>query len=132
MASRAQLIEESIRPALDRGRIVVCERWVTSTVCYQGYAGGLDPDSIWELSGIATGGLVPDVALILDVDADRGIERISGEPDLVESRSRDFHRRVRAGFLEIAAAGRQNARLIPPGSLSEVTEAIGKAVDEVL
>jgi len=132
MASRAQLINEEIRPALLRGRTVLCERWVTSTVCYQGYAGGLDPDAIWRISEIATEGLSPDLTLILDVDAGLGIKRISGEPDLVESRSLEFHQKVRDGFLRIAAESRLNARLVPSGSLSEVSQAIFEAVDEVL
>ena len=132
MASRAQLIHEKIRPALHSGRTVLCERWVSSTVCYQGYAGGMDPESIWRLSEIATEGLQPDLTLILDVDAGQGLERISGEPDLVESRSLEFHRKVRDGFLRIAAEGRLNARLVPAGSLPEVSQAIIEAVHELI
>jgi dTMP kinase len=132
MASRAQLIREKIRPALEDGRIVLCERWVTSTVSYQGFAGGLDPETIWQISEIAADGLEPDLTLILDVDADLGITRISGTPDLVESRSLEFHRMVREGFLRSAAEGRMNARLVPSGTLAEVTQAIREAVDEIL
>lgn len=132
MASRAQLISEKVRPALADGQIVLCERWVTSTVCYQGYAGGLDPEVIWRLGEIATAGLVPDLTLILDVDVEQGLRRISGVPDLVESRSLQFHRKVREGFLRIAAENRLNARLVPTGSLAAVTTAIREAVDEVL
>jgi len=132
MASRAQLIVEKIRPALQAGGVVLCERWVTSTVCYQGYAGGLDPDSIWALADVATDGLVPDLTLLLDVDAGRGIQRISGAPDLVESRSLTFHQKVRDGFLRMAAEDRLNTRLVPSGTLAEVTTAIREAVDEVL
>ncbi len=132
MASRAQLINEKIRPALLAGEIVLCERWVTSTICYQGYAGGLDPEAILRLSEIATDGLVPDLTLILDVDAGKGIRRLSGTPDLVESRSLEFHERVRAGFLRIAADDHLNTRLVPAGPLGEVTTAIREAVHEVL
>ena len=132
MASRAQLIGERIRPALAAGKTVLCERWVTSTVCYQGYAGGLDPEEIWRLSEGATGGLVPDLTLILDVDAGEGIARLSSAPDLVESRSIEFHRRVREGFKEIAASGRLHSRLVPAGPLDKVTQAIAEAVDEAL
>jgi len=132
MASRAQLINEKIRPALFAGTTVLCERWVTSTVCYQGYAGGLDPEAIWRLSEIATEALVPDLTLILDVDAGKGIRRISGVPDLVESRSLEFHQKVREGFFRIARESRLNARLVPSGRLAEGTTAIREAVDEVL
>ncbi len=132
MASRAQLVRERINPALENGLVVLCERWVTSTVCYQGYAGGLSPEAIWELADIATGGTRPDLTLILDVQARKGIDRISGEPDLMESRSLDFHERVRRGFHEIAAEGRSDTRLLAPGTRDEVFKAIVEAVDEVL
>jgi dTMP kinase len=132
MASRAQLVGERIRPALAAGTTVLCERWVTSTVCYQGYAGGLDPQMIWRLSEIATGGLVPDLTLVLDVDAREGLGRLSARPDLFESRSLDFHRSVRRGFLEIAGAGLLHSRLVPAGPQGEVSRVIREAVDEVL
>jgi dTMP kinase len=132
MASRAQLVAERIRPALAAGRIVVCDRWLASTVCYQGYAGGLDPDTIWATGEIASAGLVPDVTLILDVEPSVGLGRIGGEPDLLESRSLAFHEKVREGYLRVAAEGRMNARLVAAGSLAEVEERIREAVADVL
>jgi dTMP kinase len=132
MASRAQLVEEEIRPALEVGRVVVCERWLHSTVCYQGYAGGLDPEEIWRAGETASGGVVPDLALILDVEPEVGLRRLGDEPDLLESRSRDYHENVRAGYLEIARTGRQGSRLVPAGDPDTVADRIWEAVSHVL
>jgi dTMP kinase len=132
LASRAQLIEEEIRPALVRGDIVVCERWLHSTVCYQGHAGGLDPEVVWRLGEEASGGISPDLTLVLDVDPAVGLSRVGGEPDGMESRSRAFHECVRRGYLEVAAQGRMGARLVPAGTLEEVAERIREAVADVL
>jgi len=132
MASRAQLIAERIRPEREAGRIVVCERWLPSTVCYQGYAGGLDPAAIWKMGEFALGGLTPDLTLVLDVAPEIGLGRVGSEPDLVESRSRQFHEAVRDGYLRIAKEGRLNSRLILPGTPDEVARAIREAVDDVL
>jgi dTMP kinase len=132
MASRAQLIAERIRPALGAGEIVVCERWLPSTVCYQGYAGGLDPEAIWKMGEFASGGLIPDLTLVLDVDAEVGLSRVDGEPDLVESRSLSFHEAVVRGYREIAREGRQHAQRVPPGTPDEVETAIREAVSDVL
>ena len=132
MAARAQLIAERIRPALAAGDVVVCERWLTSTVCYQGYAGGLDPETIWSMGEIATGGLSPDLTLILDVDPATGLERVGDAPDGFESRTLSYHRAVREGFHRIASAGRLRARLIPAGSPDAVADAVREAVLDVL
>jgi len=132
MASRAQLIAERIRPERERGRIVVCERWLPSTVCYQGYAGGLSPEAIWKMGEFASGGLSPDLTLVLDVEPETGLSRVGDEPDLMEQRSLEFHRAVRDGYLRIAEEGRMNARLIRPGTLDEVERAIREAVEDVL
>lgn len=132
MAARAQLIAERIRPDLERGAIVVCERWLTSTVCYQGYAGGIDPDAIWSMGEYASGGMSPHLTLILDVEAETGLARVGADPDGFESRSLSFHEAVRAGYRRIAEEGRLNSRLIPPGTPDEVESAIREAVLDVL
>ena len=122
MASRAQLVSEVIRPALTRGETVLCDRFVTSTCAYQG-AAGFDPKCVIELARYAIGDCWPDVTVILDIDVEEGFERIgrkphhagrnrrrsSGEaalfegsqPDAMEARPIEFHRRVRQIFLEI-------------------------------
>lgn len=132
MAARAQLVAELLRPALSDGKIVVCERWLPSTACYQGYAGGLDPERIFAIGEVAAGGLVPDLCLVLDVDPDVGLTRVGGEPDLMEKRSIEFHRAVREGYLRIVEDGRMNSVLVPAGSVEEVAAEIVKRVEDVL
>ena len=100
MASRAQLVEEVIRPALDAGRVVVCDRFLLSNVVYQGYAGGLEVEELWRVGRSSTGGLMPDLTVVLDVPPEVGRARTGGPRDRIEDRGAD---RVRSGFLEAAA-----------------------------
>jgi dTMP kinase len=102
MASRAQLVEERIRPALLRGECVVADRFVSSTMAYQGTAGGLDLESIAQVGRIATGELTPDGVVVFDVDADAASRRLSPLLDRMEAKGRAFHARVREGYLEQA------------------------------
>lgn len=132
MASRAQLVAERIRPALAAGRIVVCERWLTSTIAYQGAGGGLPRETIVRIGETAVGGLEPDRTLILDVDPAVGLARIPRERDLLESRPADFHARVRAEYLRIAGEGLGNARLVPAGSVEETAAAVREAIRDLL
>jgi dTMP kinase len=99
MASRAQLTAEVIRPALDAGRAVVADRYLLANVVYQGHAGGLDPQQLWDIGRLATGGLEPDLTVVLDLPLDLALARRSRPPDRLESRAAAFHERVRAGFL---------------------------------
>lgn len=98
LADRAQHVAEFIRPNLDAGRIVLCDRYADSTVVYQGVARGLDPKVARELNRLATGGLEPELTLLLDVAPEVGLARIT-EKDRLDSEPLDFHRRVREGFL---------------------------------
>ena len=104
-AARAQLVAEVVRPALSAGATVVCARFADSTLAYQGYGAGLPIDELRDLARVATGGLDPDLTILLDVDPELGIQRKAAEArNRFESIDLDFHRRVRAGFLELAAA----------------------------
>jgi dTMP kinase len=103
-AARAQLVAEVIRPALARGQVVVCARFADSTLAYQGYGAGLPIDELRAIQAVATGGLAPDLTILLDVPPEIGLGRKSNA-----SRNRfesafdlAFHERVRAGFLELA------------------------------
>jgi dTMP kinase len=105
-AARAQLVAEVIRPALASGEVVVCARYGDSTLAYQGYGAGLPIAELRAVADLATGGLTPDLTILLDVSPEVGLRRKAEE-----SRNRfeaafdlDFHRRVRAGFLELAGA----------------------------
>jgi dTMP kinase len=99
MSSRAQLVEEVIRPALDRGAVVVVDRFLLSTVVYQGYAGGLDVDQLWQVGLAATAGLLPDLTLLIDVTPEIALNRIGPGRDRIEDRGEDSRNRVREGFL---------------------------------
>jgi dTMP kinase len=99
MASRAQLVSESIRPALESGQIVVADRFLLANVVYQGSAGGLDPEQIWQVGKIATGGLLPDLTIVLDIAVEHALRRIDRGLDRLESRGVEYMEKVRAGFL---------------------------------
>ncbi len=102
-AARAQLVAEVVRPALGAGSIVVCARFADSTLAYQGFGAGLPIEELRDLARVATGGLDPDLTVLLDVDPELGIQRkAAGSRNRFESIDLDFHRRVRAGFLELA------------------------------
>jgi dTMP kinase len=129
MASRAQLVAEVIRPALEAGRAVVSDRYVLANVVYQGHAGGLDPALLWQAGALSTGGLEPDLTVVLDLPLDRAAGRRKGSPDRLESRAAEYHARVRAGFLA-EAAHRPDAVLVVDacGPSREVQEAVRAAV----
>jgi dTMP kinase len=99
MASRAQLTAEVIRPALDAGRVVVADRFLLANVVYQGHAGGLDPERLWDIGRLATGGLEPDLTIVLDLSPEEARRRRGRPADRMESRADDFYERVRTGFL---------------------------------
>lgn len=100
MTSRAQLVEEVILPALRAGVIVVSDRYLLANVVYQGYAGGLPIEQLWQVGLAATGGLLPDLTLVLDVPIETAAARLGSPRDRIESRSADYKQRVRAGYLE--------------------------------
>jgi dTMP kinase len=102
MSSRAQLVEEVIRPAIEKGAVVVVDRFLLSTVVYQGYAGGLDVDELWRVGLTATAGLLPDLTLLVDVPPEVAEARIGPPRDRIEDRGDDARNRVREGFLTAA------------------------------
>lgn len=104
MASRAQLIAQVVRPALAEGRCVLCDRFVSSTVAYQG-AGGADVGQILRVAEVAIEGVWPDLTILLDLPADDGLARVQRGLDRMEAKGLAFHRRVREGFLRQARQG---------------------------
>jgi dTMP kinase len=113
-AARAQLVAEVMRPALAQGRLVLATRHADSTVAYQGYGGGVPLAGLAELQAFATGGLRPDLTVLLDVPAEVGLARKQGDEQNRFEVSYDlaFHRRVRDGYLEIAAAEPERVKVI--------------------
>ena len=105
MAARQQHVTEIIRPALQRGAVVVSDRYADATLAYQGWGGGMDLETIRDLNALATGGVTPDLTLLLDLDPAAGMSRIGGRAlDAFEKIDLAFHGRVREGYLEIAHA----------------------------
>jgi dTMP kinase len=103
MAARAQLVAEVIGPSLARGEWVVSDRYLLANIVYQGHAGGLDPDTIRRVGSVATGGLEPDLVLLLDIDLETAARRLARPLDKLENRGDAFRGRLRAGYLAEAA-----------------------------
>jgi len=135
MASRAEMVARIIRPALDVGLVVVCDRFVSSTVAYQGYAGGIEPDLIWDLGRTACEGLEPDLTVVLDLPVQEGLARARrlAEPDRIEAKDVAYHERVRQGFLTMAEARPDVFAIVDAGRPPDaVADAIWEAVERVL
>jgi len=133
MASRAQLVDEVIRPALARGAVVVADRFVTSTVAYQGFGGRGAPRDIEAVGRYVLHDLRPDLLLVLDLDPRIGRRRRSGAPDRIEARDLAYHRRVRQGFLRQARRDPRRCRVLDGAApAAEVAAAIWREVTRVL
>lgn len=113
-AARAQLVAEVIGPALDAGEVVVCARFADSTLAYQGYGAGVDVEPLRQLAEIATGGLAPDRTILLDIAPEVGLARKPADDRTRFETAFDleFHARVRAGFLALAAAEPERFRIV--------------------
>ena len=124
-AARAELVAEVIRPALERGAVVLCDRYLDSSLAYQGVARGLGRGPVEEVNRFATGGLLPDLVVLLDLDPADGLGRRAGALDRIEAQDLGFHRRVRQAFCDLAAAD--------PGRFAVVDAAapVGKVADRV-
>lgn len=103
-AARAELVEAVIRPALERGAVVLCDRYLDSSLAYQGEARGLGRGPVSQVNRFATGGLLPDLVVLLDLDPAAGLARRARDPDRIEAQDLGFHRRVRDAFRDLAAA----------------------------
>lgn len=129
MAARAQLVNDVIAPALARGEWVVSDRYLLANIVYQGHAGGLDPETIRSVGDVATGGLLPDLVLLLDVDLATAAARLDRPLDKLETRGDDYRRRLREGYLAEAARDPGRIRVIDgTGTVDEVRRRIRAAV----
>lgn len=116
LADRAQHIDTIIKPAIDKGVIVLCDRHTDSTVAYQGYGRQLDLEQIYQLNKIATNGITPDITFILDIDIDTSLQRIGKGRDRMENSGREFFERVRKGYIEISEKEPQRVKLLQGNS----------------
>ena len=132
-ADRAEHVAAVIRPALDRGAIVISDRFVDSSVAYQGAGRDLSPVEVARISRWATGGLVPHLTVLLDIAPETARERFTQAPDRLESEPAEFHQRVRQGFLALAAADPSRYLIVDAAAEPEaVTTAIRHRLDREL
>lgn len=132
-ADRAQHVSTVVRPALTRGAVVLSDRYVDSSLAYQGAGRELDADEVADLSRWATEGLVPKLTVLLDVEPGLGLGRATGEPDRIEQESLGFHRAVRQGFLELAAAEPGRYLVLPAAQpVRDVQDAVLRRVEPLL
>ena len=130
MASRAQLYSQSIAPALEEGRCVICDRWVSSTYAYQAVAGGIGREQVLEIAGICLERTWPDLTVIVDVPAELGLQRIGASPDRMEQKPLSFHQDVRAGYLGLARI-RQDIQVVNGvGRVEQVHHRIYEVISE--
>ncbi len=112
LADRAQNIDIIVKPAVEAGKIVLCDRHIDSTVAYQGYGRGLDIERINMLNNIATNGKKPDLTFVFDIDVETSMKRVGSEKDRMESAGIEFHNRVRKGYLELAKQEPQRIKVL--------------------
>lgn len=112
-AARSQVVEQLIRPSLQAGKLVLADRYLDSTIAYQGYGRGLDLQFLHTLNQLCTGGLLPDATLLLDIDPHQGqLRRQQEAADRLEKEGRDFQTRVREGYLQLARREPERIRII--------------------
>lgn len=138
-AARAQHVEEIIRPALAKGAIVLCDRYIDATIAYQGFGRGLDLTLIEHLNQVASGGLIPDLTLLFDLPVEMGLKRALARNAVAledegrfEAESLAFHQRVRAGYLQCASQQGRFTIVDATGTPAQVTERMAGIVDAFL
>lgn len=134
-AARAQLVGEVIQPALEEGKVVICDRFIESSAVYQGIARGMGIDLVYEVNQFAVGKTMPDITILLDVDAETGIGRKKqqAELDRMESEKLDFHKRVVEGYRLLAERDKNRmVKIDGRDSIEEIHCQIKEAVDNTL
>src|SRR5574344_1250469 len=133
LADRAQHIDTIVKPAIDSGKIVLCDRHTDSTVAYQGYGRGVDLGQINMLNDIATSGLKPDLTFIFDVDIETSQKRVGKDKDRMESAGIEFHKRVREGYLKIADGEPDRVKVINAvESVENISTQVKTLIDRIL
>jgi len=139
-AARRQHVQEIIRPALERGATVICDRYADSSMAYQGYGGGVPLDDVRTINWLSTGGLMPDRTVLFDLPVEAGLQRraVGAASDFTRFESTEqhdlaFHQRVSDGYLEMAAAEPDRWRVIDAAQPAvEVADALWEAVRDLL
>lgn len=125
LADRAQNIDTIVNPAVDAGKIVLCDRHTDSSVAYQGYGRGLDIERINMLNNLATNGKKPDITFVFDIDTETSMKRVGKEKDRMESAGFEFHTKARNGYLEIAKKEPERIKVIDASkSIEEIHQEV--------
>ena len=137
MAARAQMTDKVIAPALAADKIVLADRFLLSTLVYQGLAGGIAPETILQMGRIATRGILPDLTIVLDISSEAAFARLKRPLDRIESRGSEYHAKIRCGFLQGALlwqkkTGRAAVVLDASLPLAEVEKKIASEVDRAI
>jgi dTMP kinase len=133
MAARAQLVVEVIIPALNKGTVILCDRFLDSTVAYQGYGSGVDIERIKTIGAFATRGLQPDLTFLFDLNAQEGLARIARPKDRIEKRGLDYHNRVQQGYLVLAKKEPGRIKIIDAKkSKNEIQAIVRKYLEAVI
>ncbi len=133
LADRAQNIDIIVNPAIQQGKIVLCDRHTDSTVAYQGYGRGLDIKQINMLNNIATNNKKPDLTLVFDVDIETSMKRVGSQQDRMEKSGKDFFNRVRNGYLELAKQEPERIKVIDTTkSIEEVQKDVVEIIDQYI
>jgi len=122
MAARSAVVGEIIKPALSKGQIVICDRFLDSTIAYQGYGLGIDIDFIQGVGNFATAGIKPDLTILLDLPVKKGLKYRKLREDRIEKRSFTYHLRVRRGYLRLAACEPKRIKIVKVDKDKSVTQ----------
>lgn len=129
LADRAQHIDIIVKPAIETGKIVLCDRHTDSTIAYQGYGRGVDLERLKMLNNLATSGVKPDLTFVFDIDAETSLKRVGKDKDRMESAGLDFFKKVRNGYLEIAKEEPNRVKII---NSNDSIENVFRQVKEII
>jgi len=132
MAARAQVVDEIIMPALMAGKIVVCDRFLDSTLAYQGYGLGVDIKKIKDIGMFATCGIKPDLTIFMDLPIRKGLKHRDGAKDRIEKRSLAYHHRVRSGYLTMARKEPHRIKTVKVQKEKEETQRLIRTLADIL
>lgn len=133
LADRAQHVEYTIKPALQMGKIVLCDRYTDSTLAYQGYGRNQNIEEIKHLNTIVTNGTIPDLTIVFDIDSEIAQKRLGGEKDRLEAEGLEFHKKLRFGYLEISKESRGRIKVVNANrSIEEVFNDTVKIIEDFL
>ena len=133
LADRAQHIDIVVNPAVEQGKIVLCDRHTDSTIAYQGYGRNVDIEKLKYLNNLATGDRKPDLTFVFDIDIETSMSRVGKEKDRMESAGTEFFNRVRTGYLDIAKQEPNRVKVInSTKSISEISEEVVSVVEKFI